>query len=76
VEIDQIAAVTKISPTYLRFLEEERFEDLPAPVYVRGFVGAYARCIGLEPERVVSGYMKGLERAPGSEPRSRQRRWR
>jgi curved DNA-binding protein CbpA len=76
VEIDQIAAITKISPTYLRFLEEERFEDLPAPVYVRGFVGAYARCIGLDPERVVSGYMKRLEGAPGSEPRSRQRRWR
>jgi flagellar biosynthesis protein FlhG len=76
VEIDQIAVTTKINPTYLRFIEEEKFQDLPAPVYVRGFVGAYARCIGLDPERVVSGYMKRLEGVPGSEPRSRQRRWR
>jgi flagellar biosynthesis protein FlhG len=76
VEIDQIALVTKINPTYLRFIEEEKFEDLPAPVYVRGFVGAYARCIGLDPERVVAGYMKRLEVAPRSQSRSRQRRWR
>ena len=76
VEIDQIAVVTKINPTYLRFIEEEKFEDLPAPVYVRGFVGAYARCIGLDPERVVAGYMKRLDVAPRSQGRSRQRRWR
>lgn len=74
VEIDRIAAVTKINPTYLRFIEEEKFEDLPAPVYVRGFVGAYARCIGLDPERVVPGYMKRLEGLPGSESRSRRGR--
>jgi flagellar biosynthesis protein FlhG len=76
VEIDEIALVTKINPTYLRFIEEEKFEDLPAPVYVRGFVGAYARCIGLDPERVVSGYMERLEEAPRPAARSRQRRGR
>ncbi len=79
VEIEQIATITKINPSYLRFIEEEKFEDLPAPVYVRGFVAAYARCIGLDPERVVSSYMKRLEVVPRSEPRrSRrsQRRWR
>jgi flagellar biosynthesis protein FlhG len=75
-EIEQIAAITKINPTYLRFIEEEKFQDLPAPVYVRGFVGAYARCVGLEPERVVSSYMQRLGAAPTSEPRRRERRWR
>jgi flagellar biosynthesis protein FlhG len=74
VEIDQIALVTKINPTYLRFIEEEKFEDLPAAVYVRGFVGAYARCIGLDPEPVVTGYMKRVEEAPRPVVRSRQRR--
>jgi flagellar biosynthesis protein FlhG len=75
VEIDQIAAITKINPTYLRFIEDERFEDLPAPVYVRGFVTAYTRCIGLDPERVVPGYMKRLPGVQRPEQRSRQRRW-
>jgi flagellar biosynthesis protein FlhG len=76
VEIEQIAAITKINPTYLRFIEEEKFEDLPAPVYVRGFVAAYSRCLGLDPERIVQGYMKRLGGAPRSVPRRRQRRWR
>jgi flagellar biosynthesis protein FlhG len=76
VEIDQIATITKINPSYLRFIEEEKFEDLPAPVYVRGFVAAYARCIGLDPQRVVSGYMQRLDGVPRSEPRRTRRRWR
>jgi hypothetical protein len=75
VEIDQIAAITKINPTYLRFIEDERFDDLPAPVYVRGFVTAYTRCIGLDPERVVPGYMKRLDGVRGPEQRTRGRRW-
>ncbi len=64
IEIDQIASVTKINPAYLRYLEEERFQDLPAPVYVRGFVTAYARCVGLDPEQVVSDYMGRLSEQP------------
>lgn len=61
VEIEQIALVTKINPTYLRFIEEERFDDLPATVYVRGFVNAYARCLGLDPSRVVPEYIERFE---------------
>ena len=73
VEIDQIATVTKINPTYLRCIEEDQFADLPAPVYVRGFVTAYVRCIGLDPERVVPAYMKQLEWTRLAEPRRRPR---
>ena len=58
VEIEQIAQVTKINPTYLHFIESERFDDLPAPVYVRGFVSAYARCVGLDADAVAASYME------------------
>jgi len=61
VDLDQIAAVTKVNPTYLRFIEEERFDDLPAAVYVRGFVKCYATCIGLDPDRVAKSYMQRYE---------------
>jgi len=60
-EIEDISRVTKISPTYLRYIEEERFADLPAPVYVRGFVTAYANCVGLEGKYVAASYMKRFE---------------
>jgi cytoskeletal protein RodZ len=61
-EIDDIARVTKINPNYLRFIEEERFADLPDPVYVRGFVTAYANCVGLEGRFVAASYMKRLDK--------------
>lgn len=63
IEIDEIAQITKVNPTYLRFIEEEQFEGLPAPVYVRGFVTAYARCLGLEPRVVVPDYIERVEAA-------------
>jgi flagellar biosynthesis protein FlhG len=60
-EIEEIAGITKVNPTYLRFIEEERFSELPAPVYVRGFVSAYASCVGLDARRVAASYMHRLE---------------
>jgi curved DNA-binding protein CbpA len=56
-EIDDISEVTKVSGTHLRNIEDENFADLPADVYVRGFVTAYAKTIGLDPTVVVPGYM-------------------
>ena len=70
VEMDQIAQLTKVNPTYLHFLEEERFDDLPATVYVRGFVTAYARALGLDPYDVPLSYVERLQkhRAERAEP--------
>lgn len=65
VEIDQIADVTKVNPTYLRFIEDERYDDLPATVYVRGFVTAYARCLGLEPSGVSLSYVERMQQHRG-----------
>ena len=56
-EIEDISDVTKVSGAHLRNIEEENFDDLPADVYVRGFVTAYAKTIGLDPKQVVPGYM-------------------
>ena len=71
VEIEEISGITKITPTYLRFIEEDRYAELPAPVYVRGFVSAYADCIGLDAKRVAASYMRKLEAETGLSRRSR-----
>jgi flagellar biosynthesis protein FlhG len=60
IELEDIAGWTKINPTYLRFIEEDRYADLPAPVYVRGFVTAYAECVGLDGKRVATSYMQSF----------------
>lgn len=69
-ELEQIAETTKISAVYLRCLEEDHYSGLPAPVYVRGFVTAYARCVGLDPRAVASSYMQRyLVAGGGPQPR-------
>ena len=47
---------TKIRPKYLRALEDERFDILPAPTYVRGFLRAYADALGLDGQPFVDEY--------------------
>lgn len=47
---------TKVRPKYLRALEEERFDILPAPTYVKGFLRTYAEALGLDPQPFVDEY--------------------
>jgi DnaJ-class molecular chaperone len=70
-EIEQIADVTKVAGTHLRNIEDENFSDLPADVYVRGFVTAYAKTIGLDPQIVVPSYMTRLQESRQQTQRSR-----
>jgi len=56
--IETIAEKTKIRRAYLEAIEEERFGDLPAAVFVRGFLREYARCLGLSGDEVARNYMK------------------
>jgi len=56
--LETIAEKTKIRPNHLLALEEERFGDLPAVVFVRGFLREYARCLALPGDEVCNLYMK------------------
>jgi hypothetical protein len=47
---------TKIRPKYLRALEDERFDLLPAPTYVKGFLRSYAEALGLDGQPYVDEY--------------------
>jgi cytoskeleton protein RodZ len=66
-----LAARTKISPALLDALERNAFDRLPRGIVGRGFLRAYAREVGLDPEEIVRQYLE--ESAPpaasGSPPR-------
>jgi flagellar biosynthesis protein FlhG len=68
-ELDDITKVTKVNPTYLAFIEDERFEGLPAAVYVRGFVFGYATCLGLDAKQVAASYLQRYEERKGASKR-------
>jgi len=70
-EIDDISDVTKVNPSHLRNIEAENFGDLPADVYVRGFVTAYAQTIGLDPKIVVPSYMARVQESRNGQQRGR-----
>lgn len=73
VELEEIGQITKVTLTYLQAIEDEAFDSLPAAVYVRGFVTAYARAIGLDPDRVARSYMPRLDAARQGRGRGRLR---
>ncbi len=66
IDLREIADSTKVSMSYLRAFEEDRFDVLPASVFAKGFLRQYARYVGLDPEEVVNFYLAA--RQPEDEP--------
>jgi len=56
-DLKQISQKTKINRQNLAWLEEESFENLPALVYIRGFITEYAKALNLDPHRVADSYL-------------------
>lgn len=65
ISLEDISRVTKINLSYLKDMEEERFDQLPAPIFTVGFLKQYAQCIGLDPEDVVLRYRLAVEKDTG-----------
>ena len=47
---------TKMRAKYLRALEEERFDQLPAHTYIKGFLRTYADALGMDGQLYVDEY--------------------
>jgi len=69
-----VERTTRINRNYIEAIEGGRFEELPAPVYARGFVRSYARYLGLDPEEAVAGVPQDLPAPMGLEPMAGLRR--
>lgn len=57
VTIERMSDMTKISKTYIRNIESDSFQNLPADAYTRGFVYQYAKCLKLNPDLVATSYL-------------------
>lgn len=53
ISLETVAEATKIGKNYLRSLEEDRYQDLPAAAYLPGFIRAYATYLGLPGDELV-----------------------
>jgi hypothetical protein len=76
-DFPELEQETKIRAKYLKALEDEKFDVLPAPTYVKGFLRNYADALGLEGQLYVDEYnsrfVTGEEDVP-LRPRDYQRR--
>lgn len=81
ISLEEIAQATKISIRLLTALENSDLPKLPAPTFTRGFIRAYARHLGIDPEEKVNAYLADLAGGPpeapsGKSARIRSRFWR
>jgi DnaJ-class molecular chaperone len=58
ISIEDIHKKTNIPKKTLEDIEEERFEELPALVYLKGFLKAYARILNVNESQMMNGYVK------------------
>ncbi|HKE99858.1 MAG TPA: RodZ domain-containing protein [Actinomycetes bacterium] len=54
--IQDASAATRVRAAYLEALERDEFDGLGSPVYVKGFLRAYASFLGLDPGPIVDAY--------------------
>lgn len=69
IELSDIAQRTKISVPHLAAIENEQAGDLPAPVYIQGFVQTVAKFLKLDPAQVSKTYMRRLREGGGAPKR-------
>ncbi|MEM8606344.1 MAG: helix-turn-helix domain-containing protein [Myxococcota bacterium] len=54
--LEEVSSTTRIPRRTLESLEENRFEDLPSGVFVRGFIKAYASAVEVDPDEVLARF--------------------
>jgi cytoskeleton protein RodZ len=62
IDVSEIEAQTKIRAKYLRALENEEWDLLPGPTFVRSFLRTYAQALGLDAKALVEEYRLNYER--------------
>ena len=62
VDLATISRETKIGCAMLEYIETERLDRLPAPVYLRNFTRQIACYLGMDEERVSRTYLARIER--------------
>jgi cytoskeletal protein RodZ len=80
ISLREVANATRIREAVLRAIEEDRYEDLPH-IYVKSFLSAYAKHLGLDPTDVIMLHQKYAEKVSFSKsqvskhpPASRRKR--
>jgi len=64
IELSDVYEVTRISVSVLQAIEEKDIDKLPSGSYVKNFLKIYAKFLGLDPAKIVEGYLKNIDLNP------------
>ena len=75
VPLEEISRITKIHIRYLQALEDNRFDDLPSEVFIKGYIRSYANIIGSDADEMLNSYEESIgnkliEKVPNSKLKS------
>ena len=62
ISLEEIAEMVKVRIVYIQAIENDDFEKTPSRIFLKGFLRAYAQCLGLDADVVASRYLKRIHR--------------
>ena len=64
--INQVAREIKIEPRVIEMIENNDFESIGAPVFVKGYLRQYSELVGLDPDLIIEKYsaINSIEDSP------------
>ena len=69
IDITEVETRTKIRAKYLRAIENEEWDLLPGPVYVKSFLRTYGDYLGLDSRMLIDEYRRRYERPSDNDMR-------
>ena len=75
VPLEEIARITKIHIRFLQALEDNKFDELPGEVFIKGYIRSYANIIGSDVDEMLNSYEESIgnkliEKGPNSQSKS------
>ena len=59
--ISDVSSLLHISDEYVHALENNQFDVMPAPIYVKGYIRNYAKLLQIEGEELIQGYTQLMQ---------------
>ena len=75
VPLEEISRITKIHIRFLEALEDNRFDELPGEVFIKGYIRSYAKIIGSDVDEMLNSYEESIgnkliEKGPNAQSKS------
>lgn len=60
IEASEIYEIARISGSMIKNIEEDRFDALPAEIYLKQFLRSYAEILQINAQPIIAGYLKNM----------------